>query len=541
MMWAKNLLFVVVCVAGLATLAASVAPSIDSEERPRVPLHTASVRAAAARVDAAFEEMWKQAGLEPAPPAADLTVARRISLGLQGTIPSLEEIRHFESLPPARRLDVWLAERLADRRYADFVAERFARAYVGVEEGPFLLYRRRRFVSWLADELHAGVGYDRIVRQLIAESGLWTDTPAVNFVTVTINEGEGDKPDPNRLAARVSRAFLGIRIDCAECHDHPFADWRQSDFQALAAFFGGTRQGLRGIRDLPGAFEIENRQTGETSTIAPAAPFAPELLPGQGGQRMRLACWVTHRQNRPFAREAVNRAWAVLFGRPLVEPIDDLGIDAEFPAPLEVLADEFVDSGFDVRRLFQVIAATRVFRQDSRLDDASEAADDELATRESLWAVFPLTRLRPEQVVGAVQQSGSLTTLDYESNILVRVVRAIGQNEFVERYGDSGADEFDAHGGTIPQRLLMMNGEIVHEETTDSLLANASTQIAAFAPDDAAAIETAMLAVLSRRPSEQEAEYFAGRLAGVRGNRREARLGDLYWTLLNSTEFSWNH
>jgi hypothetical protein len=540
-MWAKNLLFLAVCGGGLLTLAASLAPHIDSAERPWVPFSTDSVRSAATRVDAAFEQLWQRAKIETAQAAPELIVARRMSLALQGTIPSLEEIRHFESLPPQGRLDVWMGELLADRRYADYVAERLARAFVGVENGPFLLYRRRRFVAWLADQLDASQPYDQIVRRLIADSGLWTDAPAVNFITVTINPGDGNRPDPNRLAARVSRAFLGIRIDCAECHDHPFADWKQSDFQGLAAFFGGTRQGLRGIRDLPGEFEIESRQTGQVSTIPSCPPFSPELLPAAGSERQRLAAWVTHRDNRPFAREAVNRAWALMFGRPLVEPIDDLDVSQEPFEPLERLADDFVEHGFDLRRLFEVIAATRVFRLDSRVQPAADISQPELATREPLWGVFPLSRLRPEQIVGAVQQSASLATLDYESNIVVRFARAIGQNEFVERYGDSGADEFDAHGGTIPQRLLLMNGEIVFDKTKDGLLANAATQIATFAPDDATAIETATLAVLSRRPTPDEAEYFADRLRGTSGSRRNDRLGDFYWTLLNTTEFSYNH
>ncbi|MEX0679404.1 MAG: DUF1549 domain-containing protein [Pirellulales bacterium] len=538
-MWAKNILFLVVCAGGLLALVASVAR--DPADRPRVRIQTDSVRTAAARVDSAFERLWQQAKLEPAPTAPELIVARRMSLALAGTIPSLEEIRHFESLPAQGRLDVWLAELLADRRSADYLAERLARAYVGVENGPFLLYRRRRFVTWLADRLAAAEPYDRIVRHLIADSGLWTDTPPVNFVTVTINPDDRNKPDPNRLAARVSRAFLGIRLDCAECHDHPFAPWKQSDFQGLAAFFGGTRQGLRGIRDLPGEFTVESRQTGETATIPARAPYAPDLLSQGGPERERLAAWVTHRDNRPFAREGVNRAWALLFGRPLVEPIDNLGLRAEFPESLEVLADDFVDHGFDFRRLIEVIAATRAFRLDSRTGATAEIAADDLSNRQSQWAVFPLTRLRPEQVVGAVQQSASLATIDYESNIAVRFARAIGQSQFVERYGDSGADEFDAHGGTIPQRLLLMNGEIVYDKTKDSLLANAATQIAAFAPDDTCAVETAMLAVLSRRPTDDEAKYFRERLAGTRGGQRRDRLGDLYWTLLNSTEFSWNH
>lgn len=539
--WAKNLLFAAICAGGLLTLAASVAPSIDSADRVAVYVATDSVRAAAARIDAAFEQSWQRAQLQPAPAAPELTVARRMSLALHGTIPSLEEIRRFERLPAAARLDVYLGQLLGDRRYADYVAERLARAYVGVEDGPFLLYRRRRFVTWLADQLADGTAYDAIARHLIADTGLWTDTPSVNFLTVTINPADGNKPDPNRLAARVSRAFLGIRLDCAECHDHPFASWKQSDFQGLAAFFGGTRQSLRGIRDLPGEFEVESRQTGEIVTIASRAPFAPELLAEQASQRQGLAQWVTHRDNRPFAREAANRGWALMFGRPLVEPIDDLGIEGPFPEPLELLADDFVEHGFDLRRLFEVIAATRAFRMDSRLDTTDDVGADEMAQRAAQWAVFPLTRLRPEQVVSAVQQSASLATIDYESNIVVRLARAIGQNDFVERYGDSGADEFDAHGGTIPQRLLLMNGRIVGDKTSDNLLANAATQIAAFAPDDATAVETAMLAVLSRRPVADEAAYFSERLEGTSRRQRNERIGDLYWTLLNSTEFSWNH
>jgi hypothetical protein len=205
------------------------------------------------------------------------------------------------------------------------------------------------------------------------------------------------------------------------------------------------------------------------------------------------------------------------------------------------LADDFVEHRYDVRRLLEVIATTRAFRLDSKFATSDEMTAQRRAEREAQWAVFPLSRLRPEQVVSAVQQSASLATIDYESNIVVRFARAVGQTEFVERYGDAGAEEFESRGGTIPQRLVLMNGEIVHDKTSDSLLSNAATQIAVLAPDDASAVETAMLAVLSRRPSAEEARYFSDRLEGTRGNRRQGRLGDLYWTLLNSTEFSWNH
>jgi len=538
-MWAKNVLCFAIALSGIALLAGSVLPVRPNEKRPSVHTDRDSIRRAAEKIDAAFAADWREAGVEPAPRADDLLVARRMSLALVGSIPSLEDIRHLESLPEDRRLDTWLAELLGDRRSADYLAERFARALVGVENGPFLLYRRRRFVSWLADEIAANRPYAEIVRKLIAEDGLWTDKPAVNFVTVTINPEDENKPDPNRLAARVARGMLGVRLDCAECHDHPFANWKQTDFQALAAFFAGTRQGLRGIRDYPGVFRVENLQTGETSEMPPAVPYAPRLLAESGDARTRLAGWVTHAGNRSFARATVNRAWAIMFGRPLVEPVDDLPIAGTFPPVLEILTDDFISSGHDLRRLLAVIACTRSFRLDSRLP---EKTDDEVyGGHQAQWAVFPLTRLRPEQVVGALLQAGSLATIDYESNILVRTARAIGQLEFIERYGDAGADEFDLRGGTTTQRLLMMNGVAVNDITKDDLLVSAATRIATLAPSDDQAVETCLLAVLTRRPTIEETEYFNRRLRDTRGSQRNERLGDIYWALLNSTEFSWNH
>ncbi len=540
-MRARNLLFWVVCAGALLAFKASVFPSAEAPARPATRGEAASLGPAVERVDAAFEQAWREQQLRPAAAAPDLAVARRLSLALGGTIPSLEEIRHFESLPPDSRLRQWLAQRLADRRYADYVAERLARAYVGVDDGPFLLYRRRRFVSWLAEQLATNQPYDRLVRHLIADSGLWTDTPATNFITVTIRPDQGEGPDANQLAARVSRAFLGVRLDCAECHDHPFESWKQRDFQSLAAFFGSTRHSLRGIRDVAGDYQVEDPKTGEMATIPCGVPFAKELLGASGSDRQRLAAWVTHRQNRAFAREAVNRAWALMFGRPLVEAIDSLPAAGPFPPALEILADDFVEHGANWQRLLEIIASSRVFCLDSKLDTASAADEENNARHEAHWAVFPLTRLRPEQVVGALLQSASLATIDSGSHILVRLARAIGQRDFVQRYGDSGAEEFEAHGGTIPQRLLMMNGQIAEDKTKDSLLTNAATQIAAFAPDDATAIETAMLAVLTRRPNDEEGRYFHERLAGSGGAERSRRVGDLYWTLLNTTEFSWNH
>jgi hypothetical protein len=415
-----------------------------------------------------------------------------------------------------------------------------------VQSGPFLLYRRRRFVTWLADQIRNQRPYDVLVRELISSSGLTTSEPAINFLSVTLQpDNKQFHVNEKEMAARVSRAFLGVRIDCAECHNHPFEPWKQADFQSLAAFFREATQRFGGIRDVSGMFQVEDRVTGKLKTIEPRVPFQSELLPAQGSDRVRLAAWVTDPHNQRFSQAICNRIWALMFGRGLVEPIDDLRSGQKIPPALEILADDFATHGFSLRRLITVISASEVFQLDSRSDPAEfddEAPEDEITpAHEAAWAVFPIRRLRPEQVVGAINQASSLTTLDQDSHLLLRAMAFGDENNFIKRYGDQGGEELADTGGTIPQRLLMMNGDLVNTRTRYNLVLNASTRIAALAPDDATAIETAYLVTLTRRPTAPEAAHFAARLADAKRNGRGERIEDLYWDLLNSSEFSWNH
>ena len=484
-------------------------------------------------VNREFRREWAERAVVPAARAPELAILRRLSLALTGTVPSLEEIRRFEARPEAGRLSAWLNEALVDRRFTDYFAERLARSYVGTEGGPFIVYRRSRLVSWLSDELMANRPHDRIVRELIASDGLWTDHPATNFITVTYDQ-EKKLPDPERLAARVARAFLGARLDCAQCHDHPFQPWKQRDFQGLAAFFGPTRSGFTGIHDGTDTYKMIDRKTNKPVPVEPRVPFAADLLPSEGTPRKRLAAWVTDPKNPNFSRATVNRVWALLFGKPLVEPVDDLAGAEALPIVLKRLAGDFAAHGYDLQRLVRAIAATEAFQLDSGSDpEPTEAA-------ESAWAVFPLTRLRPEQIAGGLIQSSSLPTVDRDSHIFVRIMRSAGENDFVRRYGDMGIDEFESGCGTIPQRLLMMNGKLLTEKIKESPF-NAGTQIGMLAPDDRAAVEIAYLTILTRRPTPEESAHFEARLRGTKSDERNRAMSDLCWTLLNSTEFSWDH
>lgn len=544
-MWKRNLLFLVLCVGGLAAIAANIPRPAQLSRKQQIAAsgkRDADFDRTLERLNASFQQDWAARKLVPAGPADDLLIARRLALGLTGTIPSLEEIRALETIPPERRLEQWIDRLLVDRRYHDYFAERLARAYVGVEDGPLILFRRRRMVRWLSDQLRDNRPYDALVRELIVADGFSTSQPATNFLTHSIPKENSFHVDERKLAARVSRAFLGMRIDCAECHDHPFERWKQTDFEGLAAFFAGTRERFTGLADDPGEkkLEVEDRTTGKLRKVSSAVPFERELLPAGGAARTRLAAWVTHPQNEHFSQAIVNRVWALLLGRGLVDPVDDIRPGQPVPPALATLADDFSKHAFDLRRLIRLVAASEPFRIESRANPA--IPDHEITPQhEAAWAAFPVARLRTEQVAGAIEQAASLETLDAETHVVLRFQISVERNTFNSRFGDAGEDELNPTGGTIPQALLLMNGAMVKNRTQGSPLYNASSQIALLASGDREAIEVAYLATLTRRPTRSELEHFVARLAVSTGRDRTAKLEDLCWTLVNSVEFSWNH
>ena len=544
-MGVRDIFFIGVLMGGVATLSAGF-PRSSQPHRTSNPTDPAArtlaeadaardVVAIVAQVNERLRQRRDKQHATASGPASELAAMRRASLALAGSIPSLEQVREFEALPEGARVDRWIDALLADRRCADYLSERFARVYVGTEDGPFLVFRRRRFTTWLSDAILENRPYSLIVRDLIAADGLWMDHPSTNFVTVTHTEATG-RPDPERLAARTSRAFLGIRLDCAQCHDHPFQNWKQADFRGLAAFYGGVHANLRGIHDGACDYQPVDRTTKQPTPVAPRVPFLSEILPAEGSPRARLAAWIVDPRNPHLARATVNRVWALLLGRPLVEPIDDIPAAGDPAGILAALADDFAAHDYNLHRLIRTIAAADAFRVDSASAAADGPSDDDVET----WAAFPLTRLRPEQVAGSLFQAGSVATLGPRSPWLLRFMAYTGGNEFVKRFGDTGEDEFDARGGTIPQRLLLMNGDLVQSKTKEDLF-NASARIAMQAPTDAQAVEVAYLAVLTRRPTAEEAAHFVKKLEGTRGDTRKRILADLFWTLVNTTEFSWNH
>lgn len=541
-LWLRNAIFLGLCLIGTGMVASRILERPKFIE-PKALAQPSDFLPVVERVDQAFAAEWKSAGVSPVRPASELTLARRLSLALTGTIPSFEEIRALEQQPQNLRAQWWLAHLLEDQRYGDYFAERFARTMVGVEDGPFIVYRRRRFVNWLSEQFMANRPYYQIVRQMIAAEGIWTTKPEVNFVTVTVDQNnEKEGPDEKKLGGRVAKAFLGVRLDCVECHNDLInKEWKQKDFHQLAAFFAQSEMSMTGVRDNPDKhYEFEYHGEPKPEPVPAKVPFNEDLIPRDGLPRERLAAWVTHPQNRPFARALVNRTWALLFNRPLHAPVDSIPVAGPWHPAMEILADDLIAHHFDLQRLIRVIASTRAFQLDSRSSEPDHPVTPE---QDKVFAAFPLTRLRPEQMAGSLLQSSKLRTIDSKSHVAVRVVRFFEENDFIKRYGDAGEDEFGMTGGTIPQRLVMMNGKVVQERTKEDLLMNAATRISVVAPNNDLAIETAYLTVLTRRPTLDERAYFATRFEADEKQKVKsaASMTDLFWTLLNSTEFSWNH
>ena len=549
-MWMKHALLIGLGLLGFLAIGATLlndnrlqAPQAATE----VALQDPEILQVVHEINHAFNNQWQSRNLTPTPAADDLLIARRISLGLMGTVPSLEEIRVLQSLPPSQRIPWWLDHVFSDRRYGDYVAERLARAFVGTKGGAFILYRRRRFATWLSDQLMQNRPYDSITRDLVAGEGVWTDQPGVNFLTVTIDNSDEEQPDPILLAGKTSRTFLGVRMDCLQCHDDKLGnvalgnsddprDGLQSDFHSLAAFFSEAQVSLLGISDKlgnPYRYKLLNAEN--KKVLQPVVPYGKEWLKSGGSRRSQLAHWITHPENKPFARAMTNRIWALLFGKPLVSPIDDIPLHGPIPPALDLLAEDFILHGYDIQRLISVIVASAPFQRSSQSE--SGVTDG----HESTWAAFPLVRVRPEQIAGAVVQSCSLTTINARSHILQQLVAFFESNDFVQRYGDIGEDEFVPRGGTVTQRLLMMNGNLVKGWTENNPIRNASTRIARLCSDSKRAVDVTFLTVLSRDPTAREQQYFVERLDRSKVNNRDQHLEDLFWVLINSTEFSWSH
>ncbi len=329
----------------------------------------------AARIDARLEARWKAEKVQPAPLADDAEFLRRAYLDITGRIPRPADVYTFLADTSADKRGKLIEHLLDEPRFATHFANVWRAELMpeaAADAQAALL--RPGFENWLAGRFRAGVRYDRLVRELL---------------TVPITGGKDGEPvlraperanplaffaakgaRPENLAAAVSRSFLGIRLECAQCHDHPFAKWTQGQFWSQAAFFAGLKQQGRGMF-APLTEAIESR---ELTPPGKNKPRQAEFLAGgkpkwtaSQSPRAVLAEWITAPDNPFFARATVNRLWAHFFGAGLVDPVDDFRDDnpPSDPDLLDDLARSFVQSGFDMPFLIRGICLTRAYQRTS--------------------------------------------------------------------------------------------------------------------------------------------------------------------------------
>ena len=555
---------VVFCCSVIGLLALVVMKAGETDAPPKVLTELSSeqnIDASVSRVNEWLRQHWSSEELEPAEIADDLTVFRRLSLALHGTVPSLEEVVAFTADSSNDRIERWALMMLEDSRFADYFSDRLERVLTGVEEGQFIIFRRDRLRGWISEQLRNDRPWPEMTSDLIASEGLWTSEPQSNFITAAFIDQEGI--DENELAGRTVRAFLGQRIDCAQCHDHPFDNWKQTDFEGLAAFFGQARVTPGGVIDRkledgnPIEYQIVDPGEEAPRIVHPRFPFHEEWDSQDQSRRVRLAKWVVHPENRRFERAIANRIWGLMFGKAWHDPVDDLGHPESGEGNqdlLDVLGREFRNNGGHLKFLIRVIALSDVFRLKSEVD----WADSDLFSRMNReWAVFPLVRLRAEQMIGSMFQAGRVRTIDRNSTLFIRFMRLVNENDFLKEYGDATDDELLQQSGTISQALLRMNGRFTRELTETGLF-SAAGQLMRYSGDDESLVQNCFLACLTRLPNIEERSCFVKLLRETDRTledtdsdtdskldeskvSRSQQVRDLYWVLFNSPGFSWNH
>jgi hypothetical protein len=531
---------------------------------------------------------WQEHNLVPAKRCSDEEFCRRTALDLMGRIPTVEEILAFEQDRLADKRARWVDRLLGSQEYPDHWASNWTSWLLQDHVHPRY---REQLRHWLKEQLANGVSHKDLTEKLLTATGKTDENPAVHFVLTYLGQElpmrNGDecggttalvcspaserRPTREQLRAdgqfdampitfRTMQVFLGLRLACTQCHDHPFnADWKQRDFWGLNVFFRQLERvappprllplltvdpPVLELRDNPewnvkGIVYFETRG-GQVKAIEPTFP---------GGLRVRFPANVTRRQDfarrliaHPnFARAFVNRVWSELFGRGMnikPEP-DDFGEhnDLEHPELLEQLGKEFVASGYDPKQLIRWICASDVYQLKSEFNETNESPDAEPYFSRQL-----LRSMTFDQMFESIWRT---TRLD----------RVLGQGEkeplrqhwlkFLRldpMYTSGNFDWLDQDNGfRLPLSLLLMNDKTINRAITDREAGLLDGELLRQPP--AKIIDALFLATLSRRPTGKEKAQLERELRKVPGTGNDLRpvWQDLFWALLNSNEFILKH
>lgn len=471
--------------------------------------------------------------LIPSSVADDASFMRRAFVDTIGTLPTTNEARGFLADQSTGKRSRLVAELLQRPEYSDYWAQRWS-DLLRIDKDTITPQSAVAMSRWVRDQIDHNVPYDQFVRSILtAQGSTLSQSPAAFFQVHS---------EPEKAARAVSQLFLGVRIECAQCHHHPFERWDQKDYFALAGFFTDIKRSphpLGGLKIAAGAgSDVIHPRT--TQPVPAAGLGAPPATFAMGQDRRQVfAQWATSPENPYFTRTIVNRVWAHYFGRGLVEPIDDLR--ATNPASnerlLDALAQHLIELRFDLKSFTQSLLDSQVYQLSSEVNESNRI--DEQNYSHALWKPLPA-----EVLLDAISQA---TGIAEEFNGWPKGYRAIQvwdnklPSHFLEVFGRPRRETVCAcERGTEPsiaQALHLMNapGTIakIHEPS------GRAAQLAQSELTPDAIIEELYLATLSRFPNQGEQQLM--RQAFAESQDRPAATEDILWTLLNTKEFVFNH
>lgn len=478
----------------------------------------------ARRIDERLAARWRAEKVAPAAPTDDGAFLRRAYLDLVGQVPTITEVRDFldDTAPDkrARLVDHLLTTEAHARHFASLW-----RKLLIAEANPFIVGQAAPLEGWLAQQFKDNGGYDRLVKALLT-------APQGDPMLVSYFQANENKPET--LAASATRVFLGVRLECAQCHDHPFAKWKRAQFWETAAFFSDVRPLGQPAPKRRGEITIANSDRVVRARFLTGEKF---ILDDTTDPRASLANWLVNKDNPYFARATINRVWAHFFGMGIIDPIESLGEEGapSHPELLDELARTFATEGFDLRFLVRAITASKAYALSSTGTTAARETP-------RLFARAAVRGLTAEQLFDSLAVvTGEGSPLDgTRAPFPVRPERFAQRTEFLARF--SSQDRPVDAQTSILQALHLMNGK--RTEAATSLAGNRLLRTVAESRGrtNAQRIEELYLVVLARKPRPAELSRLVRYVdaGGARNDPREA-LADVLWALLNSPDFALNH
>ncbi len=514
-----------------------------------------------------INESWSAWGIQPSAPATDHEWCRRVFLDLLGRIPTVEELNEYVNDKGKSKRQKLVDRLLQDDQYTEEYSRNWTTIWTNLligrtgGNGNNSMINRSGMQKYLRDSFARNKPYDRMVDELVTATGMPGPDDeqfngAVNFLIDKVNEDSAAQ-----ATAATSRIFLGLQVQCTQCHNHPFNDWKQQTYWEMNAFFRQTRAlGGRRVALTGGSNELVDQDfRGESNNIEQADLYYemrnglvkvayPVFLDGTEidphgdlkriNRRQKLAELMVGSRYLEMAQ--VNRLWAHFLGYGFTRPVDDLGPHNQpsHPELLGYLATEFRDIGFDNRQLMRWIVLSQPYSLSSRIGRKNEIDNPE-AGKIPLFSRFYLRQMRAEELYESllVASEAEKSYGNYEER-----ERRKNQwlQQFAQAFGTDEGDETTTFAGTIPQVLMMFNGEMTRVATSGAAGSLLNRLASDTAMDSRQKIDYLFLAGLSRRATREELEV-AGQLYVARGGNAAEALQDIWWVILNSNEFIFNH